>query len=162
MVAAAEERAARESQAGVTGDARTWVAGALASSARTTEERMGPRGSRRAESDLAIGHDEDLGGSGRGLGLSGERDRLLHTRDRGMESLPSLPNRRRVGSGGTGGARTAARGQPRGSLDDDHRQWDTVHFFPVPGNARAARRYAPADGVSSPGSQQLHRTVPSH
>src|SRR6266852_2893415 len=44
---------------------------------------------------------------------------------------------------------------------DDHRQWDTVHFFPVPGNARAARRYAPADGVSSPGRQQLHRTVPS-
>src|SRR5208337_182103 len=59
VVAAAEERAARESQACATGDARTRVAGALTSSAGTKEERVGPRGSSRAESDLAVGHDED-------------------------------------------------------------------------------------------------------
>ena len=110
-----KERAAGESQASVAGDARTWVAGALASSASTTEERVGPRGSSRAESDLAVGHDEDLGGAGGGLGLSGECDRLLHAGDRGLESLASLPNRRRAGSGGAGGAGTAARGQPRGA-----------------------------------------------
>jgi transposase InsO family protein len=38
----------------------TWVAGSLASSARTKEERVGPRGSSRAKSDLAVGHDQDL------------------------------------------------------------------------------------------------------
>ena len=108
-----KERPARESQKSTAGDARTWVAGALTSSARTTEERVGPRGSRRAESDLAVGHDEDLGGSGRGLGVPGVRDRLLHAGDRGMESLASLPDRRRVGSGRASGAGTAARGQPR-------------------------------------------------
>ena len=104
-MAAAEEGASRESQASVTGDARAWAAGALASPARTTEERVGPRGSSRAESDLAVGHDEDLGRPCRRLGLSGERDRLLHTRDRGMESLASLPDRRRADSGRT--SRTA-------------------------------------------------------
>jgi len=38
VVVAAEERAVRESQAGVTGDARAWVAGALASSPSTMEK----------------------------------------------------------------------------------------------------------------------------
>ena len=90
VVALAEERPARESQAGVTGDARTWAAGALTSSARTKEERVGPRGSRRAEFDLAVGHDQDLGGSGRGLDVLGVRDRLLHTGDRGMQSLSRI------------------------------------------------------------------------
>src|SRR5580700_4227148 len=107
MVVAAEERSARESQAGVTGDARTWIAGALASSAGTTKERVGPRGSRRAESNLAVGHDEDLGGSWGGLGVPGVRDRLLHARDRGMESLASLSDRRRARSRGAGRAGTA-------------------------------------------------------
>jgi transposase-like protein len=51
--------------------------------------------------------------------------------------------------------------KPRGKLDADHRQWHAVHFFPVPGNARAARHQASANGVSSPGGQQLHRAVPS-
>jgi len=37
----AKEKAACESQASVAGDARTWVAGALASSVRTTEEKWG-------------------------------------------------------------------------------------------------------------------------
>jgi hypothetical protein len=66
VVAAAEERAAGESLAGVTSDARTWVAGALASSARTQEESVGSPGSHGAESDLADRHDESLGGSGLG------------------------------------------------------------------------------------------------
>ena len=48
------------------------------SSARTKEEREGPRGSRRAESDLADGHDENMGRASGGLGVPGERDRLLH------------------------------------------------------------------------------------
>src|SRR5712691_1910406 len=148
VVAAAEERAARESQARVTGDARTWVAGALAASASTKEERVGPCGSSRAESDLAVGHDEDLGRSCSGLGVPGVRDRLLYAGDRGLESLASLSDRRRARRGGADRARTAARGQPRGSLDADHGQWNAVHFFKVPGNAPAARHHASADGLS--------------
>src|SRR2546427_11370989 len=121
VVAAAEERAARESQAGVTGDARTWVAGALAASARTKEERVGPCGSRRAESDLAVGHDEDLGRSCSGLGVPGVRDRLLYAGDRGVESLASLSDRRRARSGGAGRARTVAAGDPRRERESDPR-----------------------------------------
>src|ERR1700690_775575 len=108
------------------GDAGAGVAGAPASSTSTTEERVGPRGSSRAESNLADGHDQDLGGASRWLGVPGVRDRLLQARDRGRQSLASLPDRRRVGSCGAGGAGTAARGQPRGPCDADHRQWDTV------------------------------------
>jgi len=93
-------------------------------------------------------------------GLSGERDRLLHAGDRGLASLASLPDRRRTGSGGAGGARTAARGQPRSSLDVNHRQWNAVHFFTVLGDVGAARHHTPVNGLSSPGRQQLHRTVP--
>jgi transposase InsO family protein len=52
-------------------------------------------------------------------------------------------------------------GQPRGELDADHRQRDAVHFFALLGDAGAARHHTSADGVSSPGRQQLHRTVPS-
>ena len=63
---------------GVTGDARTRVASAFASSAGTTEERVGSRGSQRTESDLAVGYDQDLGGPCRRLGVPGVRDRLLH------------------------------------------------------------------------------------
>src|SRR5215470_1695479 len=102
LVAAAKERAGGESQAGVTGDARTWVVGALAPSARPKEKRVGPRRSSRAESDLAVGHDQDLGGACRGLGVPGMRDRLLYARDRGLESFPSLPDGRRVDGGGAG------------------------------------------------------------
>ena len=49
--------------------------------------------------------------------------------------------------------------QPRGERNADHRQWHAVHFFALLGNARAARHHASAHGVSSPGRQQLHRTV---
>ncbi len=58
--------------------------------------------------DLAVGHDEDLGGSCSGLGVPGVRDRLLYAGDRGMESLASLSDRRRARSGGAGRARTTA------------------------------------------------------
>ncbi len=88
-------------------------------------------------------------------------DRLLHAGDRGMEPLAPLPDGGCARSGGAVRAGTAARGQPRGELDADHRQRDAVHFFAVPGNARAARHHPSTDGVSSPGRQQLHRTVPS-
>jgi hypothetical protein len=57
------KRTARESQARVTSAARTWVAGTLASAAHTKEERVGPRGTQWAKSDLAVGHDQDLGTS---------------------------------------------------------------------------------------------------
>jgi hypothetical protein len=87
-----------------------------------TEERVGPGGGRRAESNLAVGHDENLGGAGSGLGLSGVCDRLLHAGDRRLESLASLPNRRGAGSGRASSARAAARGKPRGPCDADHRQ----------------------------------------
>jgi transposase InsO family protein len=46
-------------------------------------------------------------------------------------------------------------------LDADHRQRDAVHFFALLGDVGAARHHPSADGVSSPGGQQLHRTVPS-
>ncbi len=49
-----------------------------------------------------------------GLGLPGERDRLLHTRDRRLESLTPLPDRRRAGSGRASRVGPAARGQPPG------------------------------------------------
>jgi hypothetical protein len=41
------------------------------------------------------------------------------------------------------------------------RQQDAVHFFALLGNAAAARHHPSAHGVSLPGRQQLHRTVPS-
>jgi putative transposase len=81
------------------------------------KKEWGRRGSSRAESNLAVGHDENLGGSYSGLGVPGVRDRLLHAGDRGLASLASLPNRRCSGSGRTSGARTAARRQPWGELD---------------------------------------------
>jgi hypothetical protein len=78
-----------ESQTRAAGDARTRVAGALASFAGAPEERVGPRGSRRAQSNLAIRHDQSVGGPDGGLGPR-VRDRLLHARDRGLESLRFL------------------------------------------------------------------------
>jgi hypothetical protein len=41
---------------------------------------VGPRGSSRAESNLADGHDENLGRSGRGLGVPGVRERTSRKR----------------------------------------------------------------------------------
>ena len=41
---------------------------------------------------------------------------------------------------------------------DNGTQFTSSRF---PGNARAARHHPSADGLSSPGRQQLHRTVPS-
>src|SRR5665213_1414977 len=103
LVAAALQRAARESQACAASDARTSVASALSSSASTTQERVGPRGSCRTESNLADGLDENLGRASRGLGVSGVCDRLLHTGDRGLEPVASLSNGRRVGGGRASG-----------------------------------------------------------
>jgi transposase InsO family protein len=62
-VTAAEERAAPESQASVTCDERTWVVDSLATPARKMEQRVGPRGSSRTESGLAVRHDESVGGA---------------------------------------------------------------------------------------------------
>ena len=59
------------------------------------------------------------------------------------------------------GTRTAARGQPPGERDADHRQRHAVHFFPVHRDPEPAEHHASTHGVSSPGRQQLHRTVPS-
>src|SRR5579863_2750727 len=112
LVAAKKRKPPGESQTCPAGDARTWVAGALPSSAGSQEERVGPCGGSRAESDLAVGHDEDLGGAGSGLGVSGVRDRLLHAGDRGLESLAPLPNRRCTGCGRASRPGTASLGQP--------------------------------------------------
>jgi hypothetical protein len=71
LAVAAEERTAGESEACVAGDERTWVAGALATSSCSSPERMGTCGGQRPQSNLAVGHDEDLGGAGGGLGLPG-------------------------------------------------------------------------------------------
>ena len=51
-------------------------------------------------------------GPERGLGISGQCDRLLHAGDRGLGSEShALPDRRRAGGGRAGGAGTAACGQ---------------------------------------------------
>ncbi len=118
-------------------------------SAGAAKERMGSRGSRRAQSDLAVGHDENLGRPGHALGVSSERDRLLHAGDRGLESLEPLPNRRRAGSGGTGGVESASRRKPGSTLDTDHRQRDAVHFLAVLRNTGAARDHTSPHGLSS-------------
>ena len=60
-----------KSEACVAGDERTWVAGALATSSCSLPERMGTCGGQRPQSNLAVGHDQDLGGAGGGLGLPG-------------------------------------------------------------------------------------------
>src|ERR1700689_5839831 len=88
MVAATERRSVHERQKSVASDARTGTAGAFAGVASAAAKRLGPCGSRTAESDLAVGHDQNLGGSDGGLGLSCECDRLLHAGDRGLESVP--------------------------------------------------------------------------
>ena len=86
VVVEEQERASGESQAGVAGDEGTRVARALVSSAGTTPERVGPGGGRGTQSDLAIGHDQDLGGPQVGWAYP-VCDRLLHAGDRGMESF---------------------------------------------------------------------------
>jgi len=129
--------------------------------AGTTEERMGPRRGRCTESDLAIGHDEGVGRSKRWVGLPGGGDRLLHTRDRGLGLVAPLPNGRSIGGGRTSGAEPLACGKPRCELDADHRQRHAIHFDALHADAIAAGHHAPPNGISSPGRQQLHRTVPS-
>ena len=128
LVVAKKRKSPGESQTCPAGDARTWAAGALTSSAGaltssacSQEEGVEACGSRRAESDLAVGHDEDLGGSCSGLGLPGERDRLLHAGDRELESFASLPNRRSTRCGRASGAGTTSRRQSAGERDTDHR-----------------------------------------
>ena len=79
----------------------------------------------------------------------------------GWNSRASLPDRRCTPRGGTSCFRTAAPGQPRGERYLDDRQRHAVHFFTVLRDARTARHHAPPHGVSSPGRQQLHRTLPS-
>jgi hypothetical protein len=110
-----------------------------------SQEGVGPRGSQRAESNLAIGHDENLGGSGHGLGVPSECDRLLHAGDSRLESLTPLPNRRRTSGGGASCATWGSCWKPRGELDADHRQWDAVHFFSFPRSPRTARHHASAN-----------------
>jgi hypothetical protein len=68
---------------------RKWVAGALAASSGVSSEGMGQCGSVCSQSDLAIGQGEDLRKVNGGLGLSGERGRLLHAGDCALESLAS-------------------------------------------------------------------------
>ena len=77
LVVAQEGRTSRESETSVASDARTKLAGSLATSACTTQERMGPCGSDTTKSDLANGYDQDLGRTSSWMGVSGERDRLF-------------------------------------------------------------------------------------
>jgi hypothetical protein len=88
-MALAKERFACASEACAAGDAQMQVAGAFSAVSSATEELVG----QRAQSDLAVGRDQDLGGPCRGLGVNGVCDRLVHARDRGMESFASLPDR---------------------------------------------------------------------
>ena len=50
-------------------------------------QKEGPCASQRDRSDLAVGHDEDLGRSSGRLGLRGQRDRLLHAGGRKLQFL---------------------------------------------------------------------------
>jgi len=68
-----KKRPVCESQTSAAGHARTRVAGATAPFARSSAERMGPRGSESPERDLAIGYDQSLGGPVGRLGLPGQR-----------------------------------------------------------------------------------------
>ncbi len=124
-------------------------------------ERVGPHGSCRANSNMAVGHNENLVRPGSGLGVSVGSDRLLHAGDRGLEALEPLPNRRRSGNARANRVTSASCRKPRGELDTDHRQRHSVHYFPVPGNARTAWDHASLHGLLSPGGQRLHRMVPS-
>jgi hypothetical protein len=93
--------------------------------------KRGSRGSRQAESDLAVGHDEDLGGSCSGLGIPGERDRLLHAGDRELESFASLPNRRSTRCCRASGAPTTSEGSRQASVTlttDNGTQLTTSRF----------------------------------
>jgi hypothetical protein len=85
-------RSTRETQSCAAGNVRVWTVGALVSPACATEERVGPRKSPRAESDLAVGQDENMGRASSGLYLSRVRGRMLHAGDYGLKSLASLPN----------------------------------------------------------------------
>ena len=80
---------------------------------------MGPRGSSRAESDLAIGHDEDLDGSCSGWVY------LVCVIDCCTREIVgwNLSHRCRteVALRAAACARTVARGQPRGKPDVDNR-----------------------------------------
>lgn len=52
---------------------------------------MAPSGSPRADSGLAVRYDHDLSRPNMRMDVSGERDRLLHAGDRGMESFTTRP-----------------------------------------------------------------------
>ncbi len=113
-------------------------------------EKNGPCASHGAESDLALGHDQNLGdGVGRKLDVSSKRDRLPHARNRGLESVEPPPNRRRTGRGRAGRAESAPRRKSRGTCDADHRQWHPIYLLAVPGNTPATRDDAPAHRVAS-------------
>ena len=59
------------------------------------------------------------------------------------------------------GVGATASGKPRGRTDVDDGQRNAVHFDALYGNAFAAGHHASPNGVSSPGGQQLHRTLSS-
>src|SRR6202030_2035190 len=161
VAAATRERAAGESQTGVARDARTRAAGSAAAAARKTGQRVAACRSRRTESNLAVGHDQGVGGAGDGMGVSGVRDRLLHARNHRMESFATLPERRSHRRGRTIGAGALAKRKPRGGADVDHGQWNAIYFDALYGNAFAVGHHAPPNGVSSSGRQQLHRAFSS-
>src|ERR1700682_5015170 len=75
------------------GDARPWVAGSYAALACAAKKRVGPRGTCATQSNLAVGHDQTVGGASGGLDLPGERDRLLHAGNYRVESFAALPQR---------------------------------------------------------------------
>ncbi len=71
-------------------------------------------------------------GAGRGLGLPGVRDRLLHAGDRGLESLASLSDRRRARSGRAGGAERLPAGSREARLTlttDNGTQFTSTRFI---------------------------------
>jgi len=149
VAAATPLRAVHQPQARAARDAGAWAAGAAAAVASTATQRVRPRGSQRAESDLAVGHEQGVGRTGSGMGVSGERDRLLHATNHRMESFAALPSALLVYSPVSLNSR----------VPEVLR--DAVHWDAFSGNAGGAGNHPPPRRLSSPGRQQLHRTVPS-
>jgi hypothetical protein len=79
---------------------------------RARRRRMGPRGS-GTKSDLANGYDQDLGRTSSWMGVSGERDRLLHE-EMWMESSHRCRTRKRSLRWASGADRL-----PAGSREND-------------------------------------------
>ena len=155
-----EERASRESQAGAAGDAGTRVAGALTSSARTQEKEWGRV--EAAEPNQIWQSDMTKIWAGPAVGWS----YLVCVIDCCTREIVgwNLSHRCRTEDALAAVEQAVLERLPEGSREadltlttDNGTQSTSSRFL----ERWASRHHASADGVSSPGRQQLHRTIPS-